>query len=173
MFQRERRSNKPASAGGFRRRYLRFMNSGTSCLRPLSLATLAKPIPGFTVPLPCFFPVCLVGALQIPSGAIKRDQANGTVSNGDLLSEISSGLATGVLDRTSAACHRRGYRDGKDSEAETQKAFGLTLDFRECGSKKFSAAPGLSILVKNCQCDDVIVRTSFASFSNASRFSSA
>jgi hypothetical protein len=72
--------------------------------RPLSQATLTKPSPEFTVPLPCFFPVCLVGMLEIPSGAKKKGQANGTVSNRDLLSdgsflsEISSALAAGQLD---------------------------------------------------------------------------
>jgi hypothetical protein len=35
-------------------------------------ATLTKPLPNFTVPLPCFFPVCLVGTLQIASGATKK-----------------------------------------------------------------------------------------------------
>jgi hypothetical protein len=38
---------------------------------PLSQSTLTKPLPDFTVPLPCFFPVCLVGTRQIPSGATK------------------------------------------------------------------------------------------------------
>jgi hypothetical protein len=28
--------------------------------------------PNFTIPYPCFFPLCLVGTLQIPSGATKR-----------------------------------------------------------------------------------------------------
>jgi hypothetical protein len=32
---------------------------------------------GFTVPLPCFFPLCLAGRLEIPSGATKGDQAMG------------------------------------------------------------------------------------------------
>ena len=37
-----------------------------------SQATLAKPLPAFTVPLPCFFPVCLAGTPQIPRGATKK-----------------------------------------------------------------------------------------------------
>ena len=35
-------------------------------------ATLKKPSPGFTIHLPRFFPVCLSGPHQIPSGPRKR-----------------------------------------------------------------------------------------------------
>jgi hypothetical protein len=31
------------------------------------LATIAKPSFGFTVPLPCFFPLCLIGRVEIPT----------------------------------------------------------------------------------------------------------
>jgi hypothetical protein len=48
-----------------------FVNPETSCVRPLSQATLTKPSPGFTILLPCFFPVYLAGTLQIPSGVTK------------------------------------------------------------------------------------------------------
>ena len=39
--------------------------------QPLSESTLTKPLPDFTVYLPCFFPVSLVDTLQIASGATK------------------------------------------------------------------------------------------------------
>ena len=39
---------------------------------PAIVATLAKPLPGFTLPLPCFFPFCLVGTVQIPRRATKE-----------------------------------------------------------------------------------------------------
>ena len=42
--------------------------------------------PNFTIPYPCFFPLCLVGTLQIPSGATKGGLRNGTVSNRGFLS---------------------------------------------------------------------------------------
>jgi hypothetical protein len=38
---------------------------------PSSQAIFTKPLPGFTIPLLCFFPVCLVGTLEIPGGATK------------------------------------------------------------------------------------------------------
>jgi hypothetical protein len=50
---------------------LQFVNSETSCFRPLTQATLTKPWPWFTILLPCFFLFRLGGALQIPSGAAK------------------------------------------------------------------------------------------------------
>ena len=74
------------------------------------VSILTKPSPRFTIPLPCFFPVCLAGTPQTPTGSHKRGQANGTVSNrdllwdGSLLSEVGSALASRVLDRTSRAC---------------------------------------------------------------------
>ena len=37
----------------------------------LSWATLTKPLPDFTVPLPCFFPVCLVARMKSRAGATK------------------------------------------------------------------------------------------------------
>jgi hypothetical protein len=49
------------------------------------LATFAKPSSGFTVPLPCFFPLCLIGRVEIPARE-PRGFRNGTVSNRDLLS---------------------------------------------------------------------------------------
>ena len=64
---------------------------------------------GFTVPLPCFFPVCLAGAPQIPSGSHKKGLSNGTASNRDLLSdgkflsEISSAFGSRILDWTRGA----------------------------------------------------------------------
>jgi hypothetical protein len=58
---------------------------------------------GFTVPLPCFFPLCLADTLQIPSGATKNGLSNGTVSNRDFLSEIGLALAARVLDWTACA----------------------------------------------------------------------
>ena len=54
--------------------------------------------PNFTIPYPCFFPLCLVGTLQILSGATKGGLRNGTVSNRGCLSEIGTALASGVLD---------------------------------------------------------------------------
>jgi hypothetical protein len=42
----------------------------SSC-HPLQ-ATLAKPLPAFTVPLPCFFPVCLAGTFKFRGEPRKR-----------------------------------------------------------------------------------------------------
>jgi hypothetical protein len=41
------------------------------------LATFAKPSSGFTVPLPCFFPLCLIGRVEIPRGSHKRGSEMG------------------------------------------------------------------------------------------------
>ena len=41
------------------RHSLQFVNKPPSVIIPLLRATLTKPSPGFTIPLPCFFPLCL------------------------------------------------------------------------------------------------------------------
>jgi hypothetical protein len=38
----------------------------------LIATVLTKPSPDFTVPLPCFFPFCLVGTREIPHGSYKK-----------------------------------------------------------------------------------------------------
>jgi hypothetical protein len=80
-----------------------------NCKARFEQATLAKPLPAFTVLLPCFFPVCLAGTPQIPRGATKKGLNNGTASNrdslsgGNFLSEIGSALAARMLDWTGGA----------------------------------------------------------------------
>jgi hypothetical protein len=63
--------------------------------------------------LPCSFPFCLAGTVQInaePQGALK----NGTPSNRVFSPEISSALATGVLDlEPRRKGHNTGPREGR------------------------------------------------------------
>ena len=85
---------------------LRLVNSEPAVATAL-VGNTRETMLGFTVPLPCFFPVCLAGTHQIPSGPRKRVKQLDGVKQRLIIqlkcSEVGSAVAPRILDWTGGA----------------------------------------------------------------------
>ena len=88
---------------------LRLVNPGTGCLRRLASATLTKPSPAVHRSFALVFSHLFSWHTSNPEREPQKGSSHGTVSNRDLLSngsvlpEVSSSLASRILDWTSGA----------------------------------------------------------------------